>query len=265
MSDLVLSKEAGVAVLTLNRPTAKNAINATLALEFGQVIETLRRDPDVRVLVITGPGDAFCAGGDVREVSQGGAKTAERRYAGLDVFSRIAVALHALDKPVIAAVHGVAYGAGFSLALLADIVLASEDARCMVFHRIGLIPDVGAFYTLPRVVGLQRAKELIFSAREIDAREAHAYSIALEVLPSDGLLPRAMELAQALASSSPTAFNLSKRALPQSLGVGFNDVMQAWGQPIAIASEFANESVRRFVNKEPPQFSWPAERRRKAP
>jgi 2-(1,2-epoxy-1,2-dihydrophenyl)acetyl-CoA isomerase len=259
MNDILFEVEDGVAVLTLNRPAVKNALNGSLAAELVQSIAAVRGDRAVRVLVLTGAGNAFCAGGDLREMGQGG-RTAEDRYAGMDAFRCIARELHGLDKPVIAAVDGVAYGAGFSLALLADIVLVSDAARfCMVFHRIGVIPDIGALYTLPRIVGLQRAKELIFSGRDFGAREAQAYGIALEVLPLEELMPRALELASALAASSPTALSISKRALQQSLECSLDVILQseACGQPIAVGSEYAKESVRRFGAKEPPAFKWP--------
>jgi enoyl-CoA hydratase/carnithine racemase len=124
----------------------------------------------------------------------------------------------ALDKPLIAAVDGVAFGAGLSMALFADIVLVSTRARlAMVFHRMGLVPDVGAFFNLPRIVGLQRAKELIYSAREFGADEAVRMDLALEALPPEALLPRAMELAGSFEGTSPIAFSLSKRALQASL------------------------------------------------
>jgi 2-(1,2-epoxy-1,2-dihydrophenyl)acetyl-CoA isomerase len=262
MKDLLLDVADDVAVMTLNRAAARNALSRPLVIELVQGLAMIRSDPAVRVLVLTGAGNAFCAGGDVREMAQGSGKTTEQKYAGMDIFRLLAQELHGLDKPVIAAVDGVAFGAGFSLALLADIVLASEAARfCMVFHRIGLIPDIGALYTLPRVVGLQRAKEIIFSAREFGARDALAYGIALEVLPRDELMPRALELATSLASSSPTALSISKRALQQSLNSSLDVMLQseACGQPIAVGSDYAREAVRRFSAKEPPVFQWPIE------
>jgi enoyl-CoA hydratase/carnithine racemase len=172
----------------------------------------------------------------------------------------LARALLSLDKPLIAAVDGVAYGAGFSIALYADIVLASTRARfAMVFHRIGLVPDVGAWYTLPRVVGLQRAKELIYSAREVGADEAVRMGLALEAPPPDELMPRAMELARSFEGTSATAFSLSKRALAATLQSDFETMleMEANAQVIAGSSAYFGEAVRRFAAKEPAQFRWP--------
>ena len=172
----------------------------------------------------------------------------------------LARALASLDKPLIAAVDGVAFGAGLSMALYADIVLVSTRARlAMVFHRIGLVPDVGAWYQLPRVVGLQRAKELIYSAREFGADEAVRMNIALEALAPEALMPRAMELARSLAGASPTAFSLSKRALAATLQSDLETMldMEASSQAIALSSAYFREAIRRFAAKEPAQFCWP--------
>ena len=142
-----------------------------------------------------------------------------------------------------------------------DLELVSERARlCMVFQRIGLIPDMGAYYTLPRVVGLQRAKELIFSAREIDAAEAQRIGVAMEVVPADGLLARAHAIARSFAGASPVAMSISKRALQSSLGSDLPTLLEieAAGQALASSSDYAKEAVRRFAAREPAQFHWPA-------
>ncbi|SFQ53101.1 2-(1,2-epoxy-1,2-dihydrophenyl)acetyl-CoA isomerase [Variovorax sp. OK605] len=251
----------GVALLTLNRPEAKNALDPAMADELGEQLAALRMDASVRALVIAGAGGAFCAGGDVKAMGQGGPRTAEQRRDGMARYSRICTELMALDIPVIAAVDGVAFGAGFSIALMCDIVLLSERARlCMVFQRIGLIPDMAAHYTLPRVVGLQRAKELIFSAREVDAAEALRLGIAMEVLPVQALLPRAQAIARSFAGASPVAMGLSKRALRDSLANDLQTLLEveADGQALASGSDYAKEAVRRFAAREPAQFRWPA-------
>jgi len=179
----------------------------------------------------------------------------------MERYRRLTVELHGLNCPVIAAVDGVAYGAGFSLALLADIVLLSERARLsMVFQRIGLIPDCGALFTLPRAVGVQRAKELVFSAREIGPQEALAMGIAMEVLPVEALLPRAMSLARSFCGASEAALAIGKQALNASLQSDLNTMLEieATGQAVVAGSDYLKEAARRFVAKEPPQFRWPA-------
>jgi len=253
--------EDGVATLTLNRPESKNAIDPAMADELGDLLAAIRADEKVRVLLITGAGGAFSAGGDVKAMGQGGPRTPEQRRTGMARYTRICTELLAIDRPVIAAVDGVAFGAGFSIALMCDIVLVSERARlCMVFQRIGLIPDMGAFYTLPRVVGLQRAKELIFSAREVDATEAQRLGIAMEVLPVADLMPRAQAIARSFAGASPVAMSLSKRALQSSLASDLPTMLEieSSGQALATGSDYAREAVRRFAAREPAQFRWPA-------
>ena len=249
----------GVARITLHRPEAKNAIDPRMADELGELLAGVRQDEAVRSLVLTGAGGSFCAGGDVRAMGSKGERSAEERRAGFRPFQRIARELLAMDRPVVAAVDGVAYGAGMSLLLMADIVLLSERARlCMVFQRIGLVPDLAALYTLPRVVGVQRAKELIFSAREIGAAEARDMGLAMEVLAADDLPARAMDIARSMAGASPFAVATVKRALQSSLNTDLDSLLEleASAQAIAGSSAYAREAMRRFAAKEAPQFRW---------
>jgi len=265
MSDpntLLVERDCGVATVTLNRPASKNALDSVLADALTAAMLELNRDDSVRAIVLTGAGGDFSAGGDVKGMGQsGGKRSPEQSRAAMARYRELTLALIGLDKPLIAALDGVAYGAGMSMALTADIVLVSTRVRlAMVFHRIGLVPDVGAWFTLPRVVGLQRAKELIFSAREIGADEAQRIGLALEVLAPDDLLPRARAIAQSFATASATAMSLSKKALQSSLQSELATMLdlEALSQPIAASSEFFTEAVRRFAAKEPAQFRWPA-------
>jgi len=257
---VLVDRSGGVAVVTLNRPAAKNAIDAHTADALSAALRELRADEAVRAVVLTGAGGDFCAGGDVKGMGEGAERTVEQRRIGMAPYADLARALMALDKPLIAAIDGVAFGAGLSMALYADIVLVSTRARmAMVFHRIGLVPDVGAWFNLPRVVGLQRAKELIYSAREFGPDEAVRIGLALEALPPEALLPRAMALAHSFEGASATAFSLSKRALQTSLQSDFESMleMEASSQAIAGSSAYFRESIRRFAAKEPAQFRWP--------
>lgn len=257
---VLLEREGGVAVLTLNRPEVKNALDPATVDALVAMLRILRDDDSVRSVLLSGAGNDFCAGGDVKAMGQGGSRSVEQRRAGMGRYRDLVTSLASLDKPVVAAIDGVAYGAGLSLALLADIVLVSDRARmAMVFHRIGLVPDIGAWYTLPRVVGLQRAKELIYSAREFGAAEALQMNLAMEVLPAAELRPRAFEIARSFEGASATAMSLSKQALQASLQSDLNAMLdlEASAQAIATSSEYARESVRRFGAREPAQFRWP--------
>ena len=250
----------GVATLTLNRPAVKNAINRQMGEELGDYFEAIGRDASVRVLLMRGAGQDFCAGGDVSGMSTGDARTPAQARIDMQRYRRLTLALHDLDKPVVACVDGVAYGAGFSLALLADLVLVSDRARLsMAFQRVGLLPDCGALYTLPRIVGLQRAKELMFSGRVLGGAEACALGIAMEMVPAAELAARAEAVAHSLAGASPIALSLGKRALDCSLGNTLAAMLEieASGQAIALGSDYLAESRRRFLAKEPPQFQWP--------
>lgn len=262
MSETVLLERAGgVAVVSLNRPHVKNALDAAMTDELAALFRAVRDDAQVRAVVLTGAGGDFCAGGDVKDMLNAGPRNSEQRRAGMTRYRDLATAMMALDKPVVAAVDGIAYGAGVSLALLSDIVLVSSRVRmALVFHRIGLVPDVGAWYTLPRVVGLQRAKELVYSAREFGAEEARQMNLALEVLAPEALLPRALEIARSFEGASAMTLSLSKQALQASLQSDLQSMLdlEASAQALASASDYTLESVRRFAAREPAQFRWPS-------
>ena len=262
MAALEYKIDGAIATLTMNRPEAKNALNQEMSEGLENALLDIERNRDVRAVVITGAGGAFCSGGDVRAMNATADQmTAESRRTRMQRAHRTVKALAGLDRPVIAAVDGVAYGAGFSIALLADIVIASPRARfCMAFARIGLVPDYGALYTLPRIVGMARAKEIMFSARELGAPEARDLGIVLEVADVEALLPRALALAGALAKASPIALALTKSALASSLGSDLSTMMdiEASSQGIAGVSDYAKESFRRFAAREPARFVWPA-------
>ena len=248
----------GVATLTLARPQLKNALNAQMGEELGEALASLRRDPDVRALVLTGAGGDFCSGGDISNMQ--GARGSEAAQARMSELHRVYDALLEFDRPVIATVDGVAFGAGFSLALAADFVLASQRARfCLSFARVGLLPDLGALHMLPRLIGMQRTKELVYSARELPAQEAVALGLVLEVLPAPALQARALEIAAAMAQVSPFAFAKTKQLLARSFETDRRALLgaEASAQAIALESDYTKEAVGRFMRREPARFQWP--------
>ncbi|KNZ33223.1 MAG: enoyl-CoA hydratase [Methylibium sp. NZG] len=248
-----------VATVTLNRPAQRNALDETMKRELTQVVREVQADRGVRALVIAGSGGAFCAGGDIRGMQGTVLDSAGGRARMIDIHEFIGPLIQ-LDRPVIAAVDGAAYGAGFSLALAADFVLASPQARfCMSFMRVGLVPDCGAFYTLPRVVGAQRAKELMLSAREVGVDEALRLGIVMEVHPADVLLARAQAVAASFVHAGPAAVSMIKRAVAAS---GHNDLnalleIEANAQAVAFGTPQHREAVGRFLGKQPALFQWP--------
>lgn len=254
---LLVENVDGVATLTLNRPQQKNALNMPMRDALREAVQQIRADRTVRAVVLRGAGTDFCSGGDIRAMNVTEAEAGRNRMDDLHGWLSMLVDL---DRPVVAAIDGVAYGAGFSLALLADFVVASPRARfCMPFMKVGLVPDCGALYTLPRVVGMARARDLVFSAREIGAEEARQIGAVFEIVPEDRLHGRARQLARSLAAASPVAFGLAKRALNQSLGSDVRAMleMESLGQGIAYTTTYHREAVRRFKEKEPPLFQWP--------
>jgi len=261
MADLEISQQGSVLVLTLNRPEARNALSEAMVNDLESALRDVEAGREIRAVVLTGAGGAFCSGGDVRGMKERMANTdPEARRLRMRRQHRLVKLIHDLERPVIAAVDGVAFGAGFSLALLCDMVVASTRARfCMAFGRIGLIPDYGALYTLPRLVGMARAKELLFSAREVDAQEAQSLGLVLEVVPPEQLMSRAMALAQGVSSASPAAVGMTKNALNRSLGMELHAVLdlEAQGQAMASLTDYHTNAIQRMTAKEPLAFQWP--------
>jgi 2-(1,2-epoxy-1,2-dihydrophenyl)acetyl-CoA isomerase len=259
METIVYEVNGGVATLTLNRPAQRNAIDLAMRTEIAACVEALKRDRDVRALVITGAGGAFCAGGDLRGIGSAQLDGAGWRQRMKDAHAWVG-ALIALDRPVIAAVDGPAFGAGFSLALAADFVVASPRARfCLSFMKMSLVPDFGALYTLPRVVGVQRAKELMLSAREIAADEAQRLGIVGEVVDNDQVLARAQAIAASFTGASPLAVSLVKRALAAAPAASLDTMLdfEADAQALCFGSADHKTAVARFLDKQPAAFQWP--------
>ena len=260
MSDSPVSFErrGTTALVTLDNPATRNSLTAELKDGLVAAIAQVKADSGIRAMVIAGANGAFCAGGDLRGIAAGGKLESDGLRARMQGAHAIFRELLSLDRPVIAAVDGAAYGAGFSLALAADFVLVSPRARfCMVFMRVGLIPDCGATYTLPRIVGAQRARELFLSARDVDAREALALGIAMEQHEQAALLPRALALADSFAGASPLAVGLVKRIALDAGAMEAAFEAEANGQALCFQTTPHREAVQRFLGKEPAAFQWP--------
>lgn len=258
LTTIELTIENGLATLTLMRRERKNAITRQMSDELRETLDGLRRNPEVKALLLTGADSDFCSGGDVGSMT-GDVDASDIRQR-MDNNNRLLTALADFDRPVIAAVDGVAFGAGFSLALAADFLIASHRARfCMAFARIGLAPDMGASYTLPRIVGIQKAKEIIYSAREVSAQEALALGIALEVHPAEHFRARAEELARCMGKMSTVAFGMSKRLLARTFESNLAAQLdaEASAQAVAMSSQYVREATARFMRKEPSLYQWP--------
>lgn len=258
---ITLEISDGVATLTLNRPERKNALDVAIREEIADALTRVRGSDAVRSLVLTGAGGDFCAGGDIRAMAAGDI-TAE---AGRARIQDVHAWLHPLltwERPVITAVDGAAYGAGFGIALAGDFILATPRARfCASFMRVGLVPDGGLFYTLPRMVGLLRAKELLLSARELDAATALEWGMVSEVIAAESLLARARAMALSFAGASATGIGLIKSALARSFDSDLASMLavEAAAQGIAFSTDYHRAAARRFMEKQPPLFQWPSD------
>ena len=249
-----------IAILTFNRPEKRNAFDMTMREELANAVMVVRDDADLKAMLITGAGEAFCAGGDLQAITDDkmDARSGRRRIQNIHVWLP---QLIGLEIPVVAAVDGPAYGAGFNLALACDFVLATPRARfCAVFGRIGLVPDAGGFFLLPRIVGLQRAKDLIFTARAVGAEEAERIGIVHEIHPPEVLLDRAIEFAGRFRASSRLAIGMAKTVLNQALHLDQHAIaeMEAWSQGIALDSDYHKTAVQRFLDKQPLEYDWDA-------
>jgi len=257
LETLNVALDDGVATVTLARPESRNAINSAMREELGALVRYILNEQSIRAVVLTGAGGTFCAGGDLLGMEGVNSSIMRQRLMAAHTYL---TELMNLDRPVIAAVDGAAYGAGFSLAMAADMVVASNRARfCMAFMRVGLLPDYGAMYTLPRVVGLQRAKEMIYSAREIPAEEALRLGIVLELHEPQDVLPRALAMAHAMKHMSPTAFGFTKHSLNQSYESSLSTMLglEAAAQSMAVATPECTEAIARFAAKQAPAYTWP--------
>lgn len=258
-NEILLGKSEGVAIITLNRPERFNSFTTNMYREFPRILDQLRRDDEVKAVILTGAGNGFCAGSDVsdrlgKRLKEGGE---ESRFENLQRVGAIALDITDFDKPIIGAVNGTAVGAGLSLALLCDIRLASKKARFgAVWLNVGLIPDVGATYSLPRIVGKEKAMALILSREIIGADEALKIGLVSKVFPHDQLMDEARNLARSIATGPSVAVELTKRGLQRSLENDLKTQLdyETYAQNICRQTEDHKEGIRAFAEKRKPAF-----------
>lgn len=259
---LIDTTPAGVRTMTLNRPDKLNAVNPVLAEELPRAIGDASRDDAVRVLVITGAGRGFCSGLDLdpaeRAASAAQPRGRQQRLDDLGWVGRIAVATTTCEKPIIAAINGVAAGAGFGLTLGADIRIMQSDAFLTTgYVRRGLSPDAGVSYFLPRLIGLSRATELILTARDIRAEEAERIGLVSYVHAPEDFAGAVADYAARLAAGPPLALTLTKRLLVDSLD---SDLLTQLRREIAhiarcFETEDVREAMRAFMERRPAVFT----------
>ena len=248
--------DGAVATVTLDRPEALNALTVPMKLALREALESLADDRAVRAVILTGAGRAFSAGQDLAERDQPDA-------APLDVelrerYNPIIRAIRSMGQPVIAAVNGVAAGAGASLAFACDLRICAEEARfVLAFGRIGLVPDSGATWFLPRLIGPAKAAELALVGDRVDAAEALRLGLVSRVVPADQLRIEARALADRIAEGAPLAIALTKEALQRSATIGLDEALEGEAklQGIAGASADHAEGLAAFKEKRPPRFT----------
>ena len=251
-----IDSEAGVGTVTLNRPEALNALTVPMKQDLLAAFRRLEREKSVRAVILTGAGRAFCAGQDLRERLEPGAAP-----LGVEVRERynpIIRAMRSLPKPIIGAINGVAAGAGASLAMACDLRIASDAASfALAFGRVGLVPDSGATWFLPRLVGATRAAELALLNDPVSADEAVRIGLVGRVVPAAELPTQARDLAARLAAGAPRAIALTKRALGAAWEHDLDTALEyeARLQDLAGRTQDHAEGMAAFMDKRPPRFS----------
>jgi len=248
--------ENGVARITLNRPDVFNSFNETLSAEFIDALKKANKDPEVRTVVVSGEGKAFCSGQDLKDIK---GELGKRSLGGsvLRRYNPMILAIREMPKPVICKLNGVAAGAGASLVLACDMIVAADNASLIeVFTNVGLVPDSGSSFFLPRLVGYNKAFELIALASKISAQEAYEMGFIYKVVKADELDSAVNELANRLAAGPTKSYGIIKKMLNKSYHATLSEMLEQeyYGQEIAGRSEDYKEGVTAFIEKRKPVF-----------
>lgn len=261
MPDVIVERAGSALVLTLNRPERMNSMGGTLLPDFNAALLEARADDRVRAIVVTGAGRAWCAGADLQAIGSTAPNENSKRWNALDPIGevgRTVLNIRQVDKPMIAAVNGVTVGGGFGLCSAFDIRIASDQARfSTVFIKRALAPDCGLSWFLPRLVGAERASELFFTGRMVDANEAKDLGIVSKVVPHESLMDAALELGNSIANSPPSAMVLTRRAIHNSLTSTLEQHLEfEWvNQKMCLRAPEFQEGVKSFLEKREPDWS----------
>lgn len=256
--DILFDLQGGIATLTLNRPEKKNAFNLNMIRQWVEALEECRSNPGVKVVVVTGEGNAFCSGGDVGTLKSEDQTPLDSKNFLWKNVHRVALTLEDLDKPVIAAVNGVAVGAGLDMALMCDLRFAADTARFSEgYVKVGLVPGDGGAYFLPRLVGAAKALELLWTGDFIDAQEALRIGMVNRVYPGDKLLDETYSFAERLATGPEVAIRAIKRAVYQCMKTDLRTALDMISSHFAVVqfTEDHAEGIKSFAQRRKPNFT----------
>ena len=257
--DLLLEKDGPVAILTLNRPEKMNALSAEMRESLPRALQEIQGEDSVRVLILTGAGRGFCSGADVavQAARAAGPVVETSRQTLLQLVGSIILAFEKVNKPMIAAVNGIAAGVGLTLTLACDIRIASANARfAAIWVRRGLIADGGATLLLPLIVGMEKALELSFTGDIIDAQEAERIRLVSRVVSAEDLMRRAKELAQKIAAGPPISVEMVKRVIWERIRNQLREqlLFESYAQNLCRTTQDQKEAVKAFMEKREPIF-----------
>ena len=255
MDSILAETKENIAVITLNRPEKMNAFNRQMALLLQKILNDCSADKNIRVIYLTGNGKAFCAGQDLSEMAGAQAPGFEKILA--EHYNPIVTRIRNIEKPVVCAVNGVAAGAGANIALCCDIVIAAQSASFIqAFSKIGLIPDSGGTFILPRLIGWQKASALMMLGERVSADDAEKYGMLYKVFADDVFAASSMKIAATLAAMPAKALAYTKQALNASLNNSFETQLKTEDslQSAAANTDDYREAVKAFIEKRRPVF-----------
>ncbi|SFQ95430.1 enoyl-CoA hydratase/isomerase family protein [Desulfoscipio geothermicus] len=253
--NILVFSESGITTITLNRPDAMNSLTFEMIEELHQLLEDISRDDQCKVIILTGSGKAFSAGGDIKAMSEG--MDAMQGKAYLQKINGIILKIVEIEKIVISAVNGFAVGAGCNLSLASDLIVASNEAIFSeAFLPVGLVPDAGGTYFLPRILGLPKAKELVLTGKKLSAEEAERLGLINQVVPPEDLNKTVMDMAKEIAKGPSRAIGLTKVLMNRSLWMDLRSALEyeAYSQGLCMQTADHKEGLKAFREKRKPIF-----------